>query len=106
MYREGIDQSPYFSQPLPPETMMTTTKSTTAITTLTAQLTISLRRPTRRTLTLIEKAYLSPFESQLARTASAAERHDLLELLYAHRMVLAPYLDTDSIARNLHRQYG
>lgn len=80
---------------------MTTT--TTTITTLTAQLTASLRRPTRQTLSLIDKAlsYLTPFESAQARTTSAAERSELLSLLNAHRMLLAPYLDTDLIARNL-----
>lgn len=76
---------------------------TTTINTLTAQLTASLRKPTRRTLTLIDKAlsYLTPFESTQARTASAAERAELLSLLNAHRMVLAPYLNTELIARNL-----
>lgn len=86
---------------------MTTTKPTTAITTLTAQLTVSLRRPTRRTLSLMEKAlsYLSPFESPLARTVSAAERLELLSLLDAHRLILAPYLDTDRVAWNLSRAH-
>ena len=70
---------------------------------LTAELSRSLRRPGRRTLALIDSAlsYLTPFESPLARTASGAERRDLLTLLRVHRPVLRPYLDTDRIERNL-----
>ena len=70
---------------------------------LTADLSRSLRRPGRRTLALIDSAlsYLTPFESPLARTASGAERRDLLTLLRVHRPVLRPYLDTDRIERNL-----
>lgn len=70
---------------------------------LTADLTRSLRRPTRRTLTLIDKAlaYLTPFESSKASVTSPAERHDLLDLLTTHRMVLAPYIDADRIESHL-----
>ena len=70
---------------------------------LTADLSRSLRRPGRRTLALIDRAlsYLTPFESPLARTASGAERRDLLTLLTIHRTVLSPYLDTDRIESNL-----
>lgn len=70
---------------------------------LTADLSRSLRHPGRRTLALIDSAlsYLTPFESPLARTASGAERRDLLTLLRVHRPVLRPYLDTDRIERNL-----
>ena len=84
-------------------TTTTTLTTTTTITTLTAQLTASLRKPTRRTLALIDKAlsYLTPFESSQARTASATERSELLSLLNTHRMVLSPYLDPDLIETHL-----
>ncbi len=74
-----------------------------AIPELTAQLTRSLRRPTTRTLTLIEKALnlLTPFESAMARTASQAERQALLDLLTTHRMVLTPYLDAERVESHL-----
>ena len=72
---------------------------------LTSQLTKSLRKPTARTLTLINKAlsHLTPFESAGARTASASERTELLDLLTAHRLTLSPYLDLDSIETHLRR---
>ena len=70
---------------------------------LTYELTKSLRRPTSRTLSLIEKAlnYLSPFESAEATAASPTERQDLLELLNTHRMILCPYMDLDRIETHL-----
>ena len=72
---------------------------------LTAELTRSLRRPPRKTLSLINKAlsYLTPFESAQARTASASERDDLLLLLNTHRLVLSPYMDLDRIESHLLR---
>ncbi len=72
---------------------------------LTAQLSHSLKRPNRRTLSLIDKAlsYLTPFESPRAQAASSSEKQDLLSLLAAHRMVLTPYIDTDRIEFNLRR---
>lgn len=72
---------------------------------LTAELTRSLRRPTRKTLSLINKAlsYLTPFEQPEARTASPSERRDLLELLNTHRMILCPYMDLDRIESHLLR---
>lgn len=65
-----------------------------------------MRKPTRRTLTLINKAldYLLPFESPKASVASSAERTDLLTLLTVHRMILCPYIDVDKIESNL--RYG
>ncbi len=85
---------------------MTTTKTMTTMTTiseLSEQLTRSLRRPSRRTLTLLDRAlsYLTPFESPLAKTASPSERRDLLALLRAHRLPLSPYLDIDRVETNL-----
>ena len=72
---------------------------------LSAQLTESLRKPGRKTLSLINKAlsYLTPFESPKATVASPTERRDLLALLDSHRMVLTPYLDVDLIECNLRR---
>ena len=72
---------------------------------LTAELTRSLRRPTRKTLSLINKAlsYLTPFESAQATTTSRAERADLLHLLNTHRLVLSPYMDLDRIESHLLR---
>ena len=72
---------------------------------LTAELTRSLRRPTRKTLSLINKAlsYLTPFESAQARTASPAERAELLDMISTHRWTLCPYLDMDRIESNLRR---
>ena len=70
---------------------------------LTAELTRSLRRPTRKTLSLINKAlsYLTPFESPQATTTSRAERADLLNLLNTHRLILSPYMDLDRIESHL-----
>ncbi len=70
---------------------------------LTDDLAASLRRPSRRTLTLINKAlsYLIPFESPRAAVTTSAERQDLLTLLQEHRMVLTPYIDTDRVENNL-----
>ena len=70
---------------------------------LTYELSVSLRKPTRRTLSLINKAlsYLIPFESGQAKVASMAERTDLLTLLNTHRMVLCPYADLDRIEWHL-----
>ncbi|MDE6548832.1 MAG: hypothetical protein K2L22_07530 [Muribaculaceae bacterium] len=76
---------------------------------LSAQLSLSLKKPGRKTLTLINKAlsYLTPFEvygKQAFRPAATpAERQDLLALLDSHRMVLTPYLDVDRIESNLRR---
>ncbi len=82
------------------------TLNTSAIAKLSSELTASLRKPSRRTLALIDKAlsYLTPFESPKASVTSASEKKDLLDLLNIHRMVLLPYLDTDRIERNL--RYG
>ncbi len=77
-----------------------------SISELTVQLSKSLRRPTGRTLTLIDKAlsYLTPFESAMARTASQAERKDLLNLLKTHHLVLSPYIDTARIESHLRQE--
>ncbi len=74
-----------------------------AIAKLTDDLKRSLKRPSSRTLQLIDKAlsYLTPFESSLARVTSASEKKDLLDLLKVHQLVLSPYIDTDRIERNL-----
>ena len=73
------------------------------VSTLTADLSLSLRKPGRRTLSLIDKAlsYLTPFESTLASPSSQSERLDLLDLLRTHRLILTPYLDTTRIEHNL-----
>ncbi|MDE6696182.1 MAG: hypothetical protein K2K25_04830 [Muribaculaceae bacterium] len=70
---------------------------------LTLQLTRSLRRPSSRTLRLIDKAlsYLLPFESPRASVTSVAEKQELLTLLNTHRLSLSPYLDLDRIESNL-----
>ena len=73
--------------------------------TLSAALTNSLRRPGPRTLRLIDKALalLTPFESPLALTTSAAERQELLDLIRTHRLTLCPYINVDRIESNLRR---
>ena len=73
--------------------------------TLSAALTRSLRRPGPRTLRLIDKALalLTPFESPLALTTSAAERQELLDLLRTHRLIFCPYINVDRIESNLRR---
>ncbi|MDE6637327.1 MAG: hypothetical protein K2K32_03715, partial [Muribaculaceae bacterium] len=70
---------------------------------LTLQLTRSLRRPSSRTLRLIDKAlsYLLPFESPLASVTSPSEKKDLLNLLNTHRQLLSPYIDTDRIESHI-----
>ncbi len=70
---------------------------------LTAQLTRSLRRPTSRSLRLLDRAlsYLSPCESPNATVTSPAERQDLLTRLNIHRDLPTPYLDNDRIESNL-----
>ncbi len=75
------------------------------ITEVTKQLTASMRRPSGRTLALIDKAlaYLTPFESAKANVVSASEKQELLELLRTHRLSLSPYLDLDRIESNLRR---
>ena len=90
------------------------TCSATTIPSLTAELTKSLRRPSRKTLSLIEKAlsYLTPFENMEPRASQPAHKvhtadtpsreadtlkRDLLTLLTTHRMVLTPYIDTHRI---------
>ena len=72
---------------------------------LSAALTNSLRRPGPRTLRLIDKALalLTPFESPLALTTSAAERQELLDLLRTHRLTFCPYINVDRIESNLRR---
>ena len=72
---------------------------------LSAALTHSLRRPGPRTLRLIDKALalLTPFESPLALTTSAAERQELLDLLRTHRLTFCPYINVDRIESNLRR---
>ena len=82
---------------------MTMPTTISSISDLTNQLTVSMRKPSRRTLTLINKAlsYLTPFESPRAAVSSYAEKTDLLELLNEHRNALSPYLDLDRIERNL-----
>ena len=77
--------------------------ASTAISDLTYQLSESMKKPGRKTLSLIEKAlsYLSPFESPEAAVVSPAERYDLLTLLATHRVILSPYLDTDRIESHL-----
>ncbi len=73
------------------------------ISTLTTQLSASLKRPGSRTLSLLDRAlsYLTPFESKQAAVNSPAERTDLLDLLNTHRLLLTPYLDTDRIESHL-----
>ncbi len=68
---------------------------------LTEQLTSSLRRPTRKTLRLIDRAIslLAPYES--AHSVRCADTTALLTLLTTHRLTLSPYLDTARIERNL-----
>ena len=70
---------------------------------LTVELTRSMRRPGRKTLSLINKAlsYLIPFESPLACATSRAERRELLDLIHAHRTILCPYINVDRVERNL-----
>ena len=70
---------------------------------LTLQLTRSLRRPSSRTLRLIDKAlsYLHPFESPRASVTSPSEKKDLLNLLNTHRQLLSPYIDTDRIESHI-----
>ncbi|MDE6521567.1 MAG: hypothetical protein K2L17_02015 [Muribaculaceae bacterium] len=70
---------------------------------LTSKLSRSIKRPSRRTLQLIDRAlsYLTPFESPRASVTSHAERQDLLTLLENHRMSLCPYIDVDKIESNL-----
>ncbi len=67
------------------------------------ELSASLRKPSSRTLRLIDKAlsYLLPFESPKADAASQSERQDLLTLLLTHRDILSPYLNPDRIKTNL-----
>ena len=75
----------------------------TGIAALTEELARSMRRPGRKTLSLIDKAlsYLTPFESAKAVVTSIAEKRDLLELVDRHRMVLSPYVDVDRVEWNL-----
>ena len=70
---------------------------------LTRQLSVSMRRPGRKTLALIDRAlsWLRPFESGKAMVSSPYEKRELLELLDTHRMLLSPYLDTDRVEWNL-----
>ncbi len=79
----------------------------TNISTLTADLTKSAKRPTSSTLRLLDKALhlLHPFESPKAQVASPSERQDLLSLLSLHRDILSPYIDVDRVATNLKLQY-
>ena len=70
---------------------------------LSSQLSESLRHPTRKTLSLINKAlsYLTPFESPKATVTSPSEKRDLLNLLTTHRQLLSPYIDTDRIESHI-----
>ena len=83
--------------------MKATVDKVSSVGKLTVELTRSMRRPGRKTLSLINKAlsYLIPFESPLACVASQAERRDLLDLIHAHRRILCPYIDVDRVERNL-----
>ncbi len=79
----------------------------TTISTLTADLSRSVKRPGRRTLRLLDKALrlLHPFESPKAQVTSPSERQDLLSLVSLHRDILSPYIDVDRVATNLKLQY-
>ncbi len=79
----------------------------TNISTLTADLTRSTKRPNSRTLRLLDKALnlLHPFESPKAEVTSPSERQDLLSLVSLHRDILSPYIDVDRVATNLKLQY-
>ena len=81
---------------------------TTPVTTLTAELTRSLRRPSRKTLSLIEKAlsYLTPFEnmepraSQPAHTAHTTDtpsrEADTLKAIDTARSTDTPHCEADT----------
>ncbi|MDE5997169.1 MAG: hypothetical protein K2G77_03050, partial [Muribaculaceae bacterium] len=73
------------------------------ITKLCGELKLSLKRPTSRTLRLIDRAlsYLTPFESPKASVVSPSEKQDLLQLLDTHRDILCPYINIDKIEHNL-----
>ncbi len=75
----------------------------TNISTLTADLTRSTKRPNSRTLRLLDKALnlLHPFESPKAEVTSPSERQDLLSLLSIHRDILSPYINLDKVESNL-----
>ena len=77
-----------------------------SIATLTEELTLSLSRPGRKTLALIDRAlsYLIPFESPKASVVSSSERRDLLDLLGTHKLILTPYLDIERIESNLRQR--
>ncbi|MDE7097263.1 MAG: hypothetical protein K2O47_07215 [Muribaculaceae bacterium] len=72
-------------------------------------LSASLRRPTRRTLSLIDKAIalLMPFENSCKVSKGhhsfdpGTDGADLLSLLATHRQALSPYLDISRIESNL-----
>ena len=87
------------------DTAQSTPRSATTLKDLTSQLSVSMKRPTRRTITLIEKAlsWLRPFESGKATVASLYEKRELLNLLDTHRLVLSPYIDVDRIESHLRR---
>ncbi len=80
----------------------------TNISTLTADLTRSAKRPTSRTLRLLDKALrlLHPFESPKAQVTSPSERQDLLTLVSIHHDLLCPYIDIDRIALNLKHSFS
>ncbi len=75
----------------------------TNISTLTADLAQSAKRPGSRTLRLLDKALrlLHPFESPRAQVTSPSERQDLLSLLSIHRDILSPYINLDKVESNL-----
>ncbi len=75
----------------------------TTISTLTADLARSAKRPGSRTLRLLDKALklLYPFESPFASVTSPSERQDLLSLVTLHRDILSPYINLDKVESNL-----
>ena len=89
------------------------TCSASAIPTLTAELTRSLRRPGRKTLRLIDKAlsYLTPYEnmelrtSQPAHTARSANtpyrEADTLRAIDTARSANTPYCEADTLKKDL-----
>ena len=83
--------------------MKATVEKVSSVGELTVELTRSMKRPGRKTLSLIDRAlsYLIPFESPLACVASRAERRELLDLIHAHRRILCPYIDVDRVEYNL-----
>ncbi|MDE7350424.1 MAG: hypothetical protein K2N25_05105 [Muribaculaceae bacterium] len=79
------------------------TCSASAIPTLTAELTRSLRRPGRKTLRLIDKAlsYLTPYENYVTNTARSANtpycEADTLRAIDTARSANTPYCEADTL---------